>query len=210
MNTQAIQEEKAMKPKIKFQRMLLPLLLMGSPLAVQGGECGDPCTITALLPRLQWIDTNSVDWQARLAEGSFGIGEIGGNEPFKIENGTAENLLFLDAAGRIGVNTNVPEFTVDVLGDNIRLESSTSAGKAIMMRTDGANVELQADLANLTISAKKFLPAIPGDIIMNPFLIPMEMFSSAQRSMMQISNCMWKVTSKLLFLDSLVAPQTTD
>jgi hypothetical protein len=54
------------------------------------------------------------------------------SNPFIIENGTADNLLYLDAAERIGINTNVPAEELDIRSVNpaIRLyDTSSGAGR---------------------------------------------------------------------------------
>jgi len=88
-----------------------------------------------------------------------------GSSTFIIENGTASNLLFLDAANHIGINTNVPAYTVDAIGDRIRLRNNTSgAARTVSLRTDGAAVDLQSDNAHLIIHSGGGY-----DVSLNPF-----------------------------------------
>lgn len=115
-------------------------------------------------------DANDADWYTRTDWPSnevFTIQSVEGSTsryPFIIEHGSATNLLFLDAAEHIGINTNTPAYTVDAIGDRIRLRNSTSASaRTVALRTDGVAVDLQSDNADL------FIRSIGNDVIMNSF-----------------------------------------
>jgi len=94
----------------------------------------------------------------------FDLSPASSGSPFSIENGTPTNLLFLQNSGRIGVNTSVPAFTVDAIGDRIRLRNSTAGtANTIMMRADGSEADLQSENAHL------FLHSPLHNVIINPF-----------------------------------------
>jgi len=82
--------------------------------------------------------------------------------PFIIEDGAASNLLFLDAAEHIGINTNTPAYTVDARGDRISL-GPTSGTRRIALMASGTDVDLLGENANL------YLRSPNNDIIINPF-----------------------------------------
>ena len=87
--------------------------------------------------------------------------------PFVIENGTANNLLYLDAAERIGINTNVPNVTLHAIGNRIRLRRSTASNAfGLDMRVDGAAVDLEAFNAPLFLHSSGLGTK---HILMNPF-----------------------------------------
>jgi len=158
------------------------ILLVGALPAMAGGPgfTGD-VTITNTSPDIVLTNTlaNKADWE--LCTDDNGCNTIGTNTgrpaesfnigwkdatpfgvPFTIENGTASNLLYLDSAERIGVNTNVPGFTVDAVGDRIRLRNSTYS---IQMRVDGAATDIQAIGADLFLRSS----TAGENIVMNPF-----------------------------------------
>lgn len=84
--------------------------------------------------------------------------------PFAIENGADSGLLFLDSLERIGINTSAPAYTVDVIGDRIRLRNHTSAtARTIALRVDDLSADLQAENVNLYLSAD------PKNIFLNPY-----------------------------------------
>jgi len=128
-------------------------------------------------PAIFFDDTTSGerDWEIQVDYGQNGVPSqafsIGHNAqgsttgdayPFVIENGTADNLLFLDAAERIGINTAAPGYTVDAVGNRIRLRNTT---QSIQMRVDGTDTDIEA------IGGQLFLRSstVGENIIMNPF-----------------------------------------
>ena len=65
---------------------------------------------------------------------------------------------------RVGIGTSSPGYKLDVIGDRIRVRNSSAAGaRTLMMRTDGAAVDLHS------LNADLFLRAEGNDININPF-----------------------------------------
>ena len=94
--------------------------------------------------------------------------------PFVIENGTAHNLLYLDSLERIGINTNAPAFTVDAVGNRIRL---SSGGKSIQMRVDGIATDIEAIGEDLFLRSS----TNGNNIVMNPFANDADASSEIQK-----------------------------
>ncbi len=74
------------------------------------------------------------------------------------------NTIIQELSGRVGVGTNAPAVKMHVVGDRIRLGSSTaSTAKTIDLRTDGSAVDIMASNANL------FLGSNTGNTIIQGF-----------------------------------------
>jgi hypothetical protein len=96
------------------------------------------------------------------AEGST----TGDADPFVIENGTGNHLLYLDSLERIGINTSTPGYTVDAVGNRIRLRTGS---KSIQMRADGSETDIEAVGADLFLRSDDGGGIVRRDIVMNPY-----------------------------------------
>ncbi len=67
---------------------------------------------------------------------------------------TLGGALEITNSGYVGIGTSAPAYKTDVVGNRIRLRASTSAGaKEIMLRTDGAAIDLEANNGDLFIQS---------------------------------------------------------
>ncbi len=79
-------------------------------------------------------------------------------------DGNPVDAVFVDDEGNVGIGTSNPTYRLDAVGNRIRLRSSTAAGaKEIMLRTDGAAVDIDANDADL------FLKSNTGNTIIQGF-----------------------------------------
>ncbi len=63
-----------------------------------------------------------------------------------------DGMFFSRTSGRLGIGTTAPSYKTDIVGDRIRLRNnSTSTARTIMLRTDGAATDLEAQNAALFI-----------------------------------------------------------
>jgi hypothetical protein len=160
---------------MKHARILALLIVISLP----GSAIADTfpnVTIQSGGPILQFDDTLSsdADWRVCVditsgcsTDQDFAVrwddtSPVGNGTPFLIENGTGNNLLYLDSTNRIGINTSAPGYTVDAVGSGIRL---LSGGKQILTRTTGTDVDLEAIGASLFMRSS----TAGKNIIMNPY-----------------------------------------
>lgn len=87
-----------------------------------------------------------------------------GTFPFVIENGAGSNLLFLDAAERIGINDGTPDYTLDVVGNAIFLGNADAAARNIMLRVNGTDADLETTTSDLYIRTPS-----ANDLLLKPY-----------------------------------------
>jgi hypothetical protein len=99
---------------------------------------------SAVAAVVEWASGGTLDWAIVTPSG-------GDDLLFRDAGGTK---VTFQTGGNVGIGTANPEYKMDVVGNRIRLRDSTGAGaKEIVLRTDGAAVDLSAENARLFIAS---------------------------------------------------------
>lgn len=143
--------------------VVMTACLLATP--ASAGTCTSPCIVAGGEAQVTLDASTGSNWELETASNGsqFRIGIDGSTvEPFRIEAGAGSNLLFLDAAERIGINTSAPGYTLSIVGNRIQLKNGV---RDIQMRADGTDTDINAFGANL------FLRSVTAgkNIIINPF-----------------------------------------
>jgi hypothetical protein len=85
------------------------------------------------------------------------------NLPLKIRTNNTEQMR-IGVAGNVGIGTSAPATKLHVEGDRIQLESG---GRQLLLRTDGAEVDVQSETNNLFLHSSG--PANRNNVMINPF-----------------------------------------
>lgn len=82
---------------------------------------------------------------------------------WRVFNGVTGNILTVDDASRVGINTTSPGEALDVVGNRIRLRNNAAGTRTLDLRVDGAETDVQSngDLFLQSAAAK--------DVVINPF-----------------------------------------
>lgn len=87
-------------------------------------------------------------------DGAVVINEAGADVDFRVEGDTLPNLLFVDAStDRVGINTNVPTFPLDIIGadadHSVRIEgTATNSIASLRLTNDVRSFRLSTDGTN--------------------------------------------------------------
>lgn len=160
----------------------LPIVVLFTSVQADGPNFTSDITITNDTPDIELLDIDAYDaaWEICIDAGCAsrtGILNPGPNESFNIaysdvfflipvsgrsfviESGAGDNLLYLDADERIGINTNVPAKTLDIRSTlpGIRLDNiSSGEGQAFFQMSDNRFTiegDTEQDILNINTDA---------------------------------------------------------